>query len=151
MLYKGKKLETPKEQVVVIPHGDTNVVFKAKMVRDFTLFESLCKVPAPKIIAYPDGRSELVEDASFKDDVRKYDELHWNYRIISSLCGDIAFETVNINDPSTYSNWKKELEDDGFSPIEISRVIRLVLDANGLNSAKIDEATASFLAGHLQV
>ena len=58
----------------------------------------------------------------------------------------LQFDTVDMSQPMTWANWQKELSA-VLSTGELSAVIDIILEANGLNDKKIEAATKSFLAG----
>ena len=59
---------------------------------------------------------------------------------------DLEWDTIDMDDPETWGNYLKEMNEAGLSDIEISRIVNAVSEACGLDQAKIDEATESFLA-----
>ena len=51
-----------------------------------------------------------------------------------------------MTNPTTYNNYKKEMEEANFSQAEIVRIINGVLSANGLDEERVEEAKKRFLA-----
>lgn len=152
MLYKGKKVESRYEEIVVIPKGGIDFVFTASPLtkEDEELFEKLCPRPQPPVWQKPNELPEPdFKDASYLDSLKAWNNKHAEYMFVVSLKAtkDVVFETVKIEEPSTWSNLSKELEDSGFASAEINAIYQIVIDANGLNSKKIEAATKSFLAG----
>ena len=61
----------------------------------------------------------------------------------------LEWETVNYSDPTTWYAYKVELEKSGLTTADTSRIMSLVISANGLDQKKIDEATKAFLASQV--
>jgi hypothetical protein len=150
MKIKGKKLDAPVVETIVIPRVDRDIVFQAKAVRSYADFDALCPRPIPATIMRPDGtQSQDVEDPEFKKAIETWAMNRSNWMILKALeaTEGLEWETVKMNDPSTWGNYGKELEETNLSQIEINRIINICITANGLDQAKIDKATESFLAG----
>lgn len=152
MKLAGKKIEGPNEEVIVIPRSgeDGDIVFIARSVLDMDDFEKFCPRPNPPIIRKRDGsRFEDRDDARYKKLMDEFASRHIAFMVLKSLeaTPDLEWETVNMNDPSTWLNYETELKESGFSTIEINRIINGVITANCLNEAKLEEARKSFLAG----
>jgi len=146
----GKKLEGPKEQVVVIPRDSGDIVFKAKAVLDFKDFDAVCPVPKPPEVIRPGGvRSVDPEDPEYKKALDKWASQKSTWMILKSLSATdgLEWETVDWANPDTWSKYQQEMSDSGLSSAEVARIIDIVMDACGLNQDKIDEATKRFLAG----
>lgn len=140
----------PNMCTVVIPRDGGNAVFKAKAVLDFEDFESLCPQPTPPEVLVPGKPKSLdVEDPKYKELIQAWSgkRLHWLVMKSLEATEGLTWETVNPSDPETWGNISDEFKDAGFSPMEVSRIMDCVFDACGLNSAKIEKATADFLAG----
>jgi len=70
------------------------------------------------------------------------------YIVVHSLRpSEIEWDTVQLDNPSTWGNWETELKNAGLSEIECSRVLGLVLEANCLDEAKLRKARELFLRG----
>jgi hypothetical protein len=154
MKYAGIKLEGRKPDVVVIPRAECDVVIKAAAVPDYEKFEKLCPAPNPPEVIKKGGEiSHDIEDPEYKKRLTDWADKKTDWLIIESLRAteELEWDTVDYGKPETWSNWKQELKDSGFVDAEIARIIHTVWDACGLNQAKIDEATKSFLAGQREV
>jgi len=150
MKIKGKQIEASGVEVVVIPRASGDLVFKAKSVTNFDVFDKLNPMPEPTIRTYPDGRKEAnTQSDKYKKEVEEYATRKTNYTVLRSLeaTEDLEWETVDMDKPETWENYQKELQEAGFSAVEISRIIDIAITACGFNQSKIDEATKSFLAG----
>jgi len=150
MLVNGVKLEGPSQEVLVIPRQGMEIVFKAEAVLEYEEFDKLYPKPTPPIVMRPGGIKAM--DPTDMDYQKKVDEwaskrTHWMILKSLSVSDSIKWETVNMSDPETWSNYDKELRQAGFTEGEITRIIQLVTSVNGLDQDKIDEATKRFLAG----
>lgn len=150
MKINGNANLKPHIEIVVIPRGGNDLVFKAQPVTDFDDFLKLCPMPLPpKIVRKGGAVGEDVEDANYKASIEVWATSRTDWMILKSLQATegLEWETVNMSDCSTWTNYRKELETSGLTGIEVNRIIQAVVDACGLNQKKIDEATARFLAG----
>lgn len=153
MKINGRKLARPDFEVCVIPRADGDLVFKAQPVLDFDAFTKLCPMPTPPSITRPGGvTSQDVEDPKYKAAIDTWAENRTDWMIIQSLNATegIEWEGVNHSDPSTWKNFRTEFETSGLTGIEVNAIIAAVVEACGLNSKKIEEATKRFLAGQVQ-
>ena len=150
MKYAGKEISGPSTEVVVIPRSDGDLVFRAKAVLDYSDFDKLCPTPEPPPIVRRGGEKGFdTEDKVYQDAMDVWAEAKTNWMILKSLqeTEELVWDTVDMSDPATYKNYETELQDAGFSPAEILRIVSIVITACGLNQEKIDEATERFLAG----
>ena len=147
--YKGKKLEGLNTDLIVFKKNGENVVLKAQALQNYKEFDKVCPEPQPPMLMRPGGIKEPnIKDKNYQDALQQYGLKKTNYTIIKSLqiTEDLEWETVNINDPETYDNWRKEFEDSGFTEIEILRILQLCSRVNCLDDSMMDEAKESFLA-----
>jgi hypothetical protein len=147
--------ETPKANLVIIPiprGNDTAVIFKAQAVLDNDDFDKLCPMPiAPTITRPGKPATQDVTDKVYLKAVNEYSSNKLAWMVIKSLeaTEGLEWDTIELNDPDTWSNYEQELREGGFSEAEIMHIINGVIEANGLSDDKIDEARNSFLAGRL--
>lgn len=149
MKFKGQKALGPKPEYIVIPRGDDNIVFIAKPILDYTGFETLCPRPVPPGIMFPDGRKgQDLESPVFRDKLQEYIELRTDWYIINALrdTPDMEWDTVNYSEPSSWKNWRTELNE-FLTEREINSLLDGIAIANGLNQEKIEAAKERFLAG----
>lgn len=150
MKLHGKKIEGPNVEVVVIPRSEDNLVFKAQSVLDYEIFDAVCPMPIPREVLKPGGeRTLLFEEKTYQEAMDKWASKKTDWMVLKSLeaTESLEWETVNIDDPDTWSNYREELRAASLSPMEIARIVNAVMAACGLDQKKIDEATAAFLAG----
>jgi hypothetical protein len=154
MKIKGKTLDGPNIEVVVIPRQSGDIVFKAQAVLDYEDCDKLNPMPqAPKVLLRGGAVQENVEDPKYVKAVDQWATRKFYWMLLKSLGATegLEWETVKLDDPETWELYKTEMQSCGFSPGEIARVEMCVTDACGLNQSKIDEATKRFLAGQAQV
>lgn len=144
----GIEIKGPKTKLLVVPRDGFDIPFKFVAVTDETGFELLC--PEPKIPnkivpgkgSVPDPsnetyQSQLVERAAQRE----------GWYVIQSLTpSNIEWETVKANDPKTWTNWRQDLRNAGFSVIEINQIYATFLETNMLTEDMLDEARSRFLA-----
>ena len=150
MKMNGKKIEGPSVEVVVIPRDSGDLVFKCQAILDYEVFEKILPEPQPPTIilkgqkvGHPD-----FEDIDYKKELtdRSYKRFQW--MILKSLeaTDGLEFETVSLNDPSTWNNLESELKSSGLSPVEIGLIYQGVTHANGMNEDKLKQARERFFA-----
>lgn len=149
MKIHGKKLHGLNKEIVVIPRQSGDLVFTAQAVVNFEDHDRINPQPKAPIKLLPGGRkSENIEDPAY---VKKIDEwanqkFYWMFVKSLAATDGLEWETVKLDDPTTWGNYKQEMQDGGLSPGEIARIELCVTNACGLNQSKIDEATKAFLA-----
>jgi hypothetical protein len=146
----GVELNGPNEDVLVLPRlNGQDIVFKARAIVDMEEFDTLCKSPEPPgIRTAKDGFQKDYTDGNYLSQMGNYRERRVAYMVIKTLePSEIEWETVNIEESSTWPNWKKDLQKGGLSDAEIGQVVNCVAAANSLDEAKLKEARESFLRG----
>lgn len=151
MKINGQKVYVPSAETIVIPRQEGDIVFKAKAPSSYDAFDALHPRPVPPKRLYV-GQTvpvDNVEDPDYKAAITEYSRTRINWMILEALkaTDDLVFETVQADDPTTWGNYEQELIDAGFAIAEVNYIIQKCFDACGLNMRKIEEATASFLAG----
>ena len=153
MRLNGKKIEGPNSCIIVIPRQSGDLVFKAQAVLDFDDFKTIYPEPTPPEILYPGGeKGKDLENPNYIASITEWAGRKTSWMVMKSLEATVGleWETIDFSKPETWDNYKTELQSAGFSPIEIMRIINCVMDANGLNQDRIDEAMKRFLAGQGQ-
>jgi len=144
----GKEVSGPNEEVLVLPRLTGDIVIKTRAVTDMEPFEKL--VPEPKAPGKltKDGWIPQSNDKTYLQKVARYNEQRFAYIVVNSLVpSEIEWETVQLDNPKTWTDWDKELRGAGFSDVEVNRVIVCVMQANALDEAKLKEARELFLRG----
>jgi hypothetical protein len=149
MLVNGEKL-TPTRKIIPIPReGREDVVFIALPIKDKTERDMLLKKPVPPTIKYKDGTAGI--DLTDKAYLKQSDEylercIDWMYLKSLESSPGIQWETVKMGDPTTWGNFRKELQDSHFNDQEILSILNGVIEVNGLDEEKVKLARESFLA-----
>jgi len=145
----GKKIDKPNNVFVVIPRESGDIVFEIQSVLDFDEFDAVCPEPTMPIATnQKTGESKPQETKSFKKKASEYSDMKMAYLVIKSLeaTEGLEWETVKLNDPKTYGNYIKELEESGLVANDVAKIVDGVLEANSLDDKKYAEARSRFLA-----
>ncbi len=144
----GKQLNGLNEAMLVLPRSDGDIVIKARAIPDYEEFDKL--VPEPKVPLYitKDGTKEDTENADYVAMCARREQLRIAYIYVKSLePSNIEWDTVKLDNPATWTNFRDDFKKAGLSPVEINRIWGTVSDANCLSEDKLIEARARFLAG----
>lgn len=145
----GVEIKGPAEEILVLPRleGD-DIVIRAQAVMDMDTFDALCPLPKPPGVRTKDGWKPNEKDETYQERVTQHGERRFAYMVVKSLePSEIEWETVDINDPSTWIGWQDELKEAGISSTETNRIVVCVMQANALDEAKLKEAREVFLQG----
>ena len=148
MRIAGREIKGSNVETIIIPRGEKAIVFKAQALLDETVVEALCPRPKPRVSIGKGGkRIERTEEKSYQDALNEWGERRVAWLVLKSLeaTEDLEWDTVDLNDPNTWLNYKQELIDAGFSDAERARIIEGVMAANGLSESKVEEARQRFL------
>ena len=144
MKTNGKKISGVHEDVMVIPRGADQLVFKGRAVQDFTTFHTLCPPPAAPKITKATGVEEDLEDKGYLAQVDNWSKQKFGWIIMTTLY-DTEFETLDAEIPATWIKWPEEMADSGLSDAEQTAIVQFVLRLNTLSSEALDEARQAFL------
>ena len=139
----------PTEEILILPRGDKQIVFRAQGIPDYESFNALCPEPKPPGIHKPaEGWVPNEDDPAYKDMMATYGKKRLAWMVVMSLePSNIEWDTVNTDDPSTWTNWDTDMKEAGLSQVECNRVMALVFEANCLDEDKLKKAREVFLAG----
>jgi len=152
MKIHGKNISQPTEEITVIPRSEGDIVFKAKAVLDFKVFNELCPEPSLPIRHYADGREEPdPDDSGYKKKLDDWAQQKSSWMIIQSLSATegLTWDTIEEENPETWTRYREELEQD-FTPGEINAIHEAVFKANAIDDSKLEEAKNHFLAAQQQ-
>ncbi len=139
------------ECLLVLPRSEQNLVFRARGLKDMEGFNARCPQPKPPGKMTRDGVVPLENDPAYQTVLGEWAKKRLAYIVIYSLePSQMEWDTVNLDDPRTWTNWEKDLREGGLSEIECSRVLALVMEANALDEAKLQKAREVFLLGQVQ-
>jgi len=136
------------EVILVLPRGESEIVFRAKGLPDMAEFEALCPNPKPPGKFTKDGWIPNLTDPTYQQILGDWAKKRLGYTVIRSLApSEIEWDTVKENDPRTWARWEEALKSAGLTQVECNRVLALVLEANALDDAKLQRAREVFLRG----
>jgi len=143
----------PSEEILVLPRGEKQIVFRAQGVPNYDEFHALCPEPKPsKILKPQEGWVDNEDDPGYQDMMKTYNQRKMSWLVVRSLePSEIEWEKVDPNKPATWLEWGEELQKNGFSQVECNRIQRLVFQANCLDEDKLAQARESFLLGQQPV
>ena len=141
------------EEILVLPRGKNEIVFRAIGVQDYKPFNKLCPEPqAPSVFKPKEGWQPNVEEPAYKDMMKTYGQKRMAWLIITSLePSEIEWDEVDPDNPSSWLKWEEELKAGGLNQVECNRVQALVFQANCLDEEKLEQARANFLLGQAPV
>jgi hypothetical protein len=144
----GKEISGPHEELLVLPRGEDQVVFRARAVADMDPFEKICPEPKPPGRLTKDGFVPNKDDDNFKKMMEHHSEQRLAYMVIISLePSEVEWAKVDIDNPKTWRHWQAELKEAGLTQIEVNRIIQTVMRANALDEDMLKEARATFVRG----
>jgi hypothetical protein len=152
MKLHGQKIDGPNVEIIVLPRGNDkpDIIFRAQAILDSKEFDKLCPVPEPPGRIMKGGKKELnFNDSAYQAEMRRYADKRVAWMVLESLKATegLEWETVTLNDHTTWLKYEDELKAAGFSYIEVQRIQNGVFTANCLNEAKVEEARQNFLHG----
>jgi hypothetical protein len=140
------------ETMLVLPRGETQIVFRAKGLKDMSEFNALCPLPKAPVKRTKEGIVSNTADSSYQQLMQQWGAKRLGFMVVKTLAPSaIEWDSVNIDDPETWTKWEDDLKNGGLTQFECNRVTALVMEANSLDDAKIERALAVFLAGQEQV
>lgn len=143
------KTPSKNEDVVVFKRTDGDIIFKLTPVQNFDAFIAACPTPeVPKQLLPGKGQVGMPNDPAYKAAVAHVNVQLMNYIILESVKNtpDLEWETVKMDDPTTWGNWETELREAHFLSPELEYLLQKVLQVNALDDSKLEEARDSFLA-----
>lgn len=149
MKIQGKKIEGPNEMTIVTPRfNGADIILKARAIVDMVPFEKVCTPPEPPRKTLPGGKQvPNIKDSNYLKELDRHSIRRLNWIVLTSLeaTEGLEWETIDLADPSTWDNFRKELRNSGFSDIEINRIVADCISVNALDEDKIEEARERFL------
>ena len=153
MKFAGREFKIPTYTMeVYIPGGDSGaegINFVIGPAKNFERFERLCKLPEPPVRTKPGQPAEPdYKHPKYRADLMKFGERRVQYIFLESIkyTADLAWETVDDEDPTTWGNYKTELLAAGLTETDIERLYGAVLAVNNLDEEQIKAAHERFLA-----
>jgi hypothetical protein len=153
MKVNGKTITGPRTHTVVLPYGDNDdvIVFKFRALTAKDDFEQVMPRPKPPKVAKP-AQADFYnyEDDGYKASIKSWGEkkINWEFLRSVSVTEGLEWETVNLEDPETWGNWRKDIENN-FGLVDFNLIFGGFLEANSLNEEKLEEARKRFLASQV--
>ncbi len=155
MKIKGRKIQGPNTEPIIIPRSDGDIVLMAQAVLDMSEFDEKVPNPKPPIITLPGGtKKEDREDKYYLSLLKDRGQKRYGFFMMKSLetTEGLEWDLLDREKPETWGQWEEELKLAGFTAAEINLVMSGIATANGINEEKLAEARARFLASRtLQV
>lgn len=150
MKVNGKTLDKPRVVKVYLPIADSEAVeFKFRPLRSDEDFENVLSRPKPKQRMAPGGSVHAnVDDPAYKQALSAWvnKKLDWEFLTSISITDGLEWETVKMEDPETWGNWRNDLEKAfGFS--EINKVFEGFMNAQYISEELMEDARKTFLTG----
>ena len=143
----GRKV-TRSEEVLVLPRLGGDIIIKAHSVSINAEFDKIVPEPTAPGIRTKSGFEPDYKDTTYRKQVSLREERRFAYMILRSIePSDIEWVTVDLDKPDTWSNWIDELQENGLSEVETSRIVQVAMAANTLDESKLREARERFLRG----
>jgi hypothetical protein len=144
----GIEINGPHEALLVLPHGEQQVAFRARAILDFDPFYEQCPEPVAPVKMTKDGTVPDLENAGYKSAKLEHERRKNAWIILQTLePSQIEWDSVKMDVPGTWVNYAKDLRDNGFSVIEINRIVDLVMEANCLDESKLKWAREVLVLG----
>jgi len=149
MKINGKEIKGKNKKTVVFPRENSEpIVIVAESVSDFSKLDDYLHYPIPPVILKNGEKINNLDDDGYKQQVINYNTRRIAWVILESLKpSNIEWETVKLDNPSTWLQYEQELKDSGFSAIEINIIKNTVMEANSLDEEKLEAARQVFLLG----
>jgi len=156
MKLNGVTVKIDRETIIPIVGKDISLYLIARPVQSYEEFDKLCPRPTPRVGGEPGKERPLTEAKDYQEalaDVgKKFSEWVNITTLVEIASADavrqpIEWSTVDLEDLSTYANWRTELkEENGFSDSDIRRIEMEVLRCNQMDEQMIEAAKDHFLA-----
>lgn len=144
----GRPINSLNEDVLVLPRGDGDVVFRGRAIADLDRFTTLVAFPTPPRILKKNEMVTDYEDSGYMEQLVSYQMARTGYTVIETLY-EVEWDSVDKNNPQTFTKWTDDLEK-VFSAAEQQQILNFVTRVNSLDQGKITAARDAFLAGLAQ-
>jgi len=144
MKLQGRKPSGVREELLVLPRPEGDFAFKFRAVMED--YPEPPPEPVRKNI-----KGAIVQDRNDPEFTVLLDawgtrKTHWHFLKSISATDGLEWETIDMTKPETWSNWEKELKDDGFNDAEVNMIFRTYQKVNFLSEDMLEEARKRFLA-----
>ena len=152
MKVAGREIKGPNRVTLVLPRSDgEDIPFIAQAIVDLDEVDKYLKIPEPPSIQKAGGVIEYNRsDKGYIDQLAQYNIKKMAWIVLKSLePSNIEWDSVDLENPSTWTNYQKEFREAGISDIEINRICNACMEANALDEQKIEAARQAFLHGQV--
>lgn len=147
----GMEVKGLNEVVLVLPRSTGDIVIKARAIPNFDEFDKLCPEPVKPVMTTKAGVVADESNPDYQAAVMQRDQLRIAYIYVMSLePSQIEWDTVKLDEPLSWLNFRQDFQAAGMSPVEINFIWNAIAEANCLSEDKLKEARARFLAGQGQ-
>lgn len=152
MKIAGVEVKDRPEEVLILPRGEDNVVFRGRAVEDFAEFDALCPIPVPNKVLTKEGAKDDTDSADYKREMELYGQRKVAWIILKTLePSQIEWDTIDPNKASTWTNFQTDLRAAKFTQVEINLITQFVLECNALDERKLQRARDEFFRGRAAV
>lgn len=149
MKVRGRVVDGPKKVLLVLPRDDGDIPFQFVAVVDDSEFEKIIPEPEPPVTFNVKAQQNIKNygDPGYKAKHLARIKLKNAWIFLKSIeSSDIEWDTVKMDDPSTWENWQSDLKASGFSINEVNTIFDHFALANMVNEKMLDDARMRFLA-----
>ena len=161
MRIAGRELGKPNVELIFIPRSkivtnefgiteaiDDPIVLYAQAVTDMGELDKLVPEPAVPDKIVKSSRVPDYDNPAYKAKIAERNAARFNFLFLKSLQinKDLTWDTIKMDDSTTWSNYETELKEAGFNSAEIMMIVQGVLRANSLDESRIEEGRKRFLA-----
>jgi hypothetical protein len=150
----GQSIKGPNVEVLALPRDGKVLVIKAQAILDTDAFETVCPRPKPPRVQRPGkGYEDDPKDEGFLAQLSNWAQKKTDWMVVTSLAPTegLEWERVKLDQPETWKEWRKELQEAFFSDREVQLILTLVFSVNSLSEAHLEEARKRFLAGEAEL
>lgn len=150
MKLNGREVKGKNRKTIVLPReGQPSLVFIAEAVSDFERLNQYLALPEPPVKQLAGGAVEkLTKDPGYQEQMIHYNTRFMAWVFLESLKpSNIEWETVDMEDAKTWTNYRQEMQDAGISGHEMNLIANAVSEANSLDADKLEAARQVFLRG----
>lgn len=147
MKIAGQVIGGAKTALLVLPRPEGDVAFKFKAVLDTSEFDLAHPQPkAPRKWTVKQGNHEDDKDPTFLEKFAAWRSLKMCWMFLKSIEDtQIEWDTIKMDQPSTWENWRQEFISAQFNPGEIAALENAFLECNTVTDGMLKEARERFL------
>jgi hypothetical protein len=146
----GITIAGPTQELLVLPRGEQTIVIRAQAI-NLDEFDILCPEPKAPGKLTKDGWVPMPDDENYRQILQNHNEKRIAYLVINSLePSEIEWDTVQVDNPHTWTNYVQDFKAAGLTTIEVNRIVQCVMQANSLDESKLEQARKVFLLGQVR-